>query len=724
MKFKKGKPKKETKKMKKLQSNKYNEQPNSNFKHPFEGLKSQEIVEIILNHIPDMVFIFDGEGEIHFANKKACERLGYRKDEMKGMHIMGLHPREIHKQAQKVLQDIFTQAESTCTFPLKSKNNEIIPIQTKVSPLTLDLPNIEREMFIGTSREPKSTKTSDIGSEEVFDQLCYEMSKTKDLDKILWKITNTLVKNLHEVDAAGIYLTNQDGDLILKSHVGLSEKFIEQKKLMKADSKQALLIQNGVSVYANYDDLPFNDLLRSEGIQTISTHPFIIDNKIIAVLNTCSFNINDYSSETRKKLEYISNHSGNHIQRAIYSHDLLKMNEKLNRQNEILRTNEQKIRMITENTGVGIGVIKNNKIDYINQTAEEILELNKNEVLGRDVREFLPPLPSRTQKIMKKILKKQFSDSQRIKTIKNTLKIHTYKTNKVIWIEMEIKPIEFENEEPGLIITLVDITEMVEKKTFLEESEKLIKILHEQELKNLKNIEKLKRDFIYRASHELKTPLNAIKSTSNLLSKSLEEKLTRRENELFYLIQKGARRLKNLIDSILDSLRIEGGRFSIEKTPTEPEKIINEIIDTFRDSINKRNHQMEIIIDPKIPKIMVDRTKIKQVLANILVNAINYTPPRGKIKIMTINQEENIQFIIKDNGIGITASEMPKIFNRASKIEHQNINKDIINEGVGLGLYLAKKIVEFHGGKIWAESKGRGRGAKFFFQIPKKRTLD
>ena len=289
---------------------------------------------------------------------------------------------------------------------------------------------------------------------------------------------------------------------------------------------------------------------------------------------------------------------------------------------------------------------------------------------------------------------------------------------------MEIKPIEFENEEPGLIITLVDITEMVEKKTFLEESEKLIKILHEQELKNLKNIEKLKRDFIYRASHELKTPLNAIKSTSNLLSKSLEEKLTRRENELFYLIQKGARRLKNLIDSILDSLRIEGGRFSIEKTPTEPEKIINEIIDTFRDSINKRNHQMEIIIDPKIPKIMVDRTKIKQVLANILVNAINYTPPRGKIKIMTINQEENIQFIIKDNGIGITASEMPKIFNRASKIEHQNINKDIINEGVGLGLYLAKKIVEFHGGKIWAESKGRGRGAKFFFQIPKKRTLD
>ncbi|MFW9895964.1 MAG: sensor histidine kinase, partial [Candidatus Thorarchaeota archaeon] len=127
-----------------------------------------------------------------------------------------------------------------------------------------------------------------------------------------------------------------------------------------------------------------------------------------------------------------------------------------------------------------------------------------------------------------------------------------------------------------------------------------------------------------------------------------------------------------------------------------------------------------ILFDPsnKI-EVLFDKERIYEVISNLLLNAVKYTPPGGAISIKSSIVNESIIVSVSDNGIGFTEEEKKQVFKQFGKIERYGQGWDVAIEGTGLGLYITKKLVELHGGKIWLESEGRNKGSTFYFSIPK-----
>ncbi|MFX0008412.1 MAG: ATP-binding protein, partial [Candidatus Hermodarchaeota archaeon] len=246
-------------------------------------------------------------------------------------------------------------------------------------------------------------------------------------------------------------------------------------------------------------------------------------------------------------------------------------------------------------------------------------------------------------------------------------------------------------------------------------AERMIK----QEINKLKEIDQIKTDFIDRISHELRTPLVSISSASQLLLESCRDKIDKKSESLIKIINDGGRRLEFLIENLLDVSRIESNELKLIIKRENIVKIILECIAELKFMADQRNLK---IINSLYNEyfIEIDSLRIRQVLMNIIMNAINNTPPFGLISVNLKKQENFIDIKITDTGVGFTKQEMSKIFKKFGKIERYGKGMDLITEGSGLGLYISKEIIDAHNGAIWVESNGRNKGAVFTIRLPVK----
>ncbi|HJR48262.1 MAG TPA: HAMP domain-containing sensor histidine kinase [Nitrososphaeraceae archaeon] len=224
----------------------------------------------------------------------------------------------------------------------------------------------------------------------------------------------------------------------------------------------------------------------------------------------------------------------------------------------------------------------------------------------------------------------------------------------------------------------------------------------------LKLHDKMQKDFINIAAHELRTPIQPILGlTEALLSKSKDETA----KELLEVVVRNAKRLRTLIENILDVTRIENQSLSLRKERFKINGIILNILEEYESRDNKRKNDLKIVFTSKDDFfIEADKGRVMQVISNLMNNAIKFTP-KGAITVTTKKKEENNEIIvsIKDTGSGIDPEIMPRLFSKfATKSQ----------TGTGLGLFVSQNIVEAHGGKIWAENNSDGRGCTFSFSLP------
>jgi two-component system, OmpR family, sensor histidine kinase VicK len=224
----------------------------------------------------------------------------------------------------------------------------------------------------------------------------------------------------------------------------------------------------------------------------------------------------------------------------------------------------------------------------------------------------------------------------------------------------------------------------------------------------LKLHDKMQKDFINIAAHELRTPIQPILGlTEALLSKSKDETA----KELLQVVVRNAKRLRTLIENILDVTRIENQSLSLRKERFKINGIILNILEEYESRDNKRKNDLKIVFTSKDDFfIEADKGRVMQVISNLMNNAIKFTP-KGTITVTTKKKEENNEIIvsIKDTGSGIDPEIMPRLFSKfATKSQ----------TGTGLGLFVSQNIVEAHGGKIWAENNSDGRGCTFSFSLP------
>ncbi len=219
----------------------------------------------------------------------------------------------------------------------------------------------------------------------------------------------------------------------------------------------------------------------------------------------------------------------------------------------------------------------------------------------------------------------------------------------------------------------------------------------------LKELDIIKSEFLRRASHELKTPLISIKGFSDLILTLYREELNPDILSKLGEINQGCERLQSIINDLIFASRLE----STELKPKFEKEDLTFLIKYCVDELHSLTAEREHSINMELPNSLIakfEKEEIHDVIINLLKNAIKYTPPRGWIDIKTEVLEDYVVVSIKDNGIGFTEEEKNRIFQQFGKIERFGQGLDLRIDGSGLGLYISKKIVESHGGKIWMES--------------------
>ncbi|PJC51377.1 MAG: hypothetical protein CO031_02965, partial [Candidatus Nealsonbacteria bacterium CG_4_9_14_0_2_um_filter_37_38] len=248
------------------------------------------------------------------------------------------------------------------------------------------------------------------------------------------------------------------------------------------------------------------------------------------------------------------------------------------------------------------------------------------------------------------------------------------------------------------------------------EVEKATKELKEA-YEKLKNLDRAKSEFISIASHQLRTPLAAIKGYISMFLEGTYGKLSEKIKEPMENVYKSNERLIKLVNDLLNVSRIETGKIKLELQKTSIEDVISNIINELKIEAEKKNIYLKWQ-EPKkpLPEILVDRDKIRQVILNLIDNAIRYTN-KGGIRIIYQTANKKCQIIIADTGEGMTREEILHLFESFSR---GGAGTQFYSEGAGLGLYVAKKFVEMHKGKIWVESPGKGKGSTFYIELPIK----
>ncbi|HDR68342.1 MAG TPA: HAMP domain-containing protein [Bacteroidaceae bacterium] len=232
-----------------------------------------------------------------------------------------------------------------------------------------------------------------------------------------------------------------------------------------------------------------------------------------------------------------------------------------------------------------------------------------------------------------------------------------------------------------------------------------------QMAEKLEKTEIMRRQLIGDVTHELRTPLTAVKG----YLEGLMDGVITADPDTYQQMHTEINRLQRLVNDLQELSQVESGAFQLVFTSISPSIILETIQRNFEYQFEEKNLQLEIEIEPNLPEVLVDKDRIIQVLTNLVGNALQYTPFGGRVQIKVRREKLNLLFSVSDTGIGISAEQLPNVFNRFYRTDKSRARA---SGGSGIGLTIARALVKAHQGRIWVESNGEGKGSTFSFLIP------
>jgi signal transduction histidine kinase len=267
----------------------------------------------------------------------------------------------------------------------------------------------------------------------------------------------------------------------------------------------------------------------------------------------------------------------------------------------------------------------------------------------------------------------------------------------------------------SLIITLVVLWNRSPWISIIVVGPMITVALHERwlhrALERLREFDRLKDEFIAVISHELRTPLTSVYGAALTLQKRQVDDDMR--DALLDIVSDEAGRLARLLDRALSASRLDANREIFEIEPLDAGEIARSIVDAARHRLPP-DIQLELVVEPAVPRVLADQDKLRQILVNLTENAIKYSPDGGRIDVRVADARPNVRFSVRDEGIGIAGEQQQHIFERFHRLD-PNMTRGV--GGLGLGLYISHELVKHMDGRIWVDSS-EGAGSTFTFELP------
>lgn len=348
---------------------------------------------------------------------------------------------------------------------------------------------------------------------------------------------------------------------------------------------------------------------------------------------------------------------------------------------------------ILASIGDGLAVMdKEGIITYVNQAFEKILGWQSAEVLGKYLAELIPQKDVRGNSVPfnETILNKVLSGDVVVADLTNPFYL-TRKDRSNFPASTIVTPIILDGKIIGAVKTFRDITKE-------------------------KEIDKAKTEFVSLASHQLRTPLSTINWYTEMLLAGDVGKLNAGQEGYLKEVYKGNQRMVSLVNALLSVSRMDLGTFIFEPEPTDVTRLLQMVIEEQKFHIDRKKITISTAFQKLIPKIQADPKLLSMVVQNLLSNAVKYTPEKGTIKVTLIRRrsKKSLLLTLEDSGYGIPKGQQDKIFSKLFRADNVR-EKD--TEGTGLGLYIAKSVVDNSGGKVWFDSE-ENKGSTFYLELP------
>lgn len=351
-------------------------------------------------------------------------------------------------------------------------------------------------------------------------------------------------------------------------------------------------------------------------------------------------------------------------------------------------------------------------IQSANPSSLNLLSYTEKELAGKPITKIFSKIKTKQSifagEKFKELIKKGF-----VKDVEMT-----YQTKKNEEIPVVVSASVMKDEKGKMISIIVaarDVRVYKQLEKERVETERSKREEAEKYAKELEDLDKMKDDFLNVTAHELRTPLFPIKSQVEFLLSEELGKLNKGQKESMEMIQRNEKRLHNLVVDVLDVSKIKSEKLRVIPEDTNIEDIIRNVVEDLKPEAEKREIDLSIKKPLQLPKIRADSKRVVQVMANLVNNAIKFTLERGKIIVEAKKQEDDVIISVSDTGIGIGEENMRKLFVPFFQVETGLIREQ---RGTGLGLAISKGIIEAHGGKIYVESEGEGKGSTFSFTLP------